>query len=104
MIFTLTMHALGRRLERGRRDIEAVFADLAELAWRFPTLIEAEQFRCPCPDGTWVGNAALCGGRDVALSVATFHPEILPMLPTAPRDIESLLATLPALSFPASAG
>ena len=52
-------------------------------------------------DGRWVGHIAFAG-RDVSLAVQTYKPEPLCPQPAGPpRDIESRLARLPALSFEA---
>jgi hypothetical protein len=102
ILATVTLHALGRRFERGERDVGSVFRDLEILAASFPRLIETgDQFVCPAGDGCWVGHIAFAG-RDVSLAVQTYKPEPLSAHPAGPpRDIESLLATLPALSFEA---
>ena len=100
ILATVTLHALGRRFERGERDVASVFRDLETLAASFPRLIETgDRFVCPAGDGAWVGHIAFAG-RDVSLAVQTYKPEPLCPQPAGPpRDIESLLATLPALSF-----
>ena len=37
ILATVTLHALGRRFERGERDVASVFRDLETLAASFPT-------------------------------------------------------------------
>jgi hypothetical protein len=101
ILAVLSAHALARRYERGQRSDLSVLADLEVLATSFPRLIEtADRFNCPVADGTWTGNVAMAG-HYVALNVATFLPETLPALPAGPpRDIETLLASLPRIAFP----
>jgi hypothetical protein len=79
----VSLHALGRRYERGRdHSHAAIIADLQALATvnvndaeRFP---EGERFQIPTPRGSWcgtavgVGMAADVGGNAVRLVVRTF--------------------------------
>jgi hypothetical protein len=100
ILATVSMHALGRRYERGRRDEASVFDDLSTLAFRYPDLIETtDSWNCPAGDGTWTGYAVRAGD-DAALNVTTFLADnMTPPAAGQVGDLEKLIGAMPALRF-----
>ena len=96
-----SLHGLARRIERARdRSDEAVFADLSQLAFAYPQMVDdaSDKFVLSVSDGQWAGSLLQLDGRPAALAqtwLSDAHEVTVPE--AASHDLDALVASLPSM-------